>query len=156
MAQEILMTEEGYKKLSDELIELKTVKRTEIAETIKVALGFGDLSENSEYHEAKDEQGRIEGRIAELEEKLKHVRIVSKDEISKDTVAIGSIVTIDDDGFEMEYKIVSSAEKVEEGENAITDTSPVGKALFGHKVGDVVKVEAPAGSFEIKIVNIRI
>ncbi len=156
MAQEVLMTEEGYKKLAEELKELKTVKRTEISETIKVAIGFGDLSENSEYHEAKDEQGRIEGRIAELEEKLKHIKIINKDEISKDTVSIGSIVTIDDDGFEMEYKIVSAAEKVEEGENAITDISPVGKALCGHKIGDIVSVDAPSGTFEIKIVNIRI
>ncbi len=156
MADEIRITQEGYDKMMEELTELKTVKRTQISEAIRVAREFGDLSENSEYNEAKDEQARIEGRISELEEKLKNVRVVSKDELSTDVVGIGSIITINDDGVEMEYKLVSGAEDVGSGENSITDMSPVGKALMGKRVGDVVVVDAPAGSFEITVLKIRV
>lgn len=155
MTQEIVMTQEGYEKLQRELEELKTVKRTQIAEKIKIARGFGDLSENSEYDEAKNEQAIMEGRILTIEDQLKHVKIVSKDAIPKDIVSIGSIVTIEDDGMELEYNIVSSVESSNGDIPSITDKSPVGKALMGHKVGDTVDVEAPAGVFSIKIINIR-
>lgn len=156
MADEIRITQDGFDKMMEELTELKTIKRTQISEAIRVAREFGDLSENSEYNEAKDEQARIEGRISELEEKLKNVRVVSKDELSTDTVGIGSIVTIIDDGMEFDYKLVSGAEDVGAGENSITDSSPVGKALMGKRVGDVVTVDAPAGSFEITVLKIRV
>ncbi|MEG1874848.1 MAG: transcription elongation factor GreA, partial [Angelakisella sp.] len=140
MSQEIIMTQEGYDKLIKELEDLKTVKRSQIADKIKTARGFGDLSENSEYDEAKNEQAIMEGRILTLEEQLSRVTVVHKDSIPKDIVSIGSVVTIDDDGFEIAYCLVSSVES-SGGENpCITDKSPVGEALLGHRVGDTVEV----------------
>lgn len=155
MSNEIIMTQEGYDKLVRELDELKTVKRSQIADKIKTARGFGDLSENSEYDEAKNEQAIMEGRILTLEEQLSRVKIVSKDAIPKDIVSIGSIVTIDDDGMQMDYCLVSSVESSDGEIPCITDKSPVGEALMGHRVGDVVEVHAPAGTFIIKILSIR-
>lgn len=156
MSNDIMMTQEGYDKLVKELDELKTVKRSQIADKIKTARGFGDLSENSEYDEAKNEQAIMEGRILTLEDQLSRVKIVNKNAIPKDVVSIGSIVTIDDDGMQMEYCLVSSLESSGDGEvPCITDQSPVGEALMNHKVGDVVEVNAPAGIFSIKIISIR-
>lgn len=155
MTQEIIMTQEGYDKLRKELDELKTVKRSQIADKIKTARGFGDLSENSEYDEAKNEQAIMEGRILTLEEQLNRVKIVNKDTLPKDIVSIGSIVKIDDDGLEMEYCLVSSVESSSGDIPCITDQSPVGQALIGHKVGESVDVHAPSGTFTIKILNIR-
>lgn len=155
MTQEIIMTQEGYDKLRKELDELKTVKRSQIADKIKTARGFGDLSENSEYDEAKNEQAIMEGRILTLEEQLNRVKIVNKDTLPKDIVSIGSIVKIDDDGLEMEYCLVSSVESSGGEIPCITDQSPVGQALIGHKVGESVDVHAPSGTFTIKILNIR-
>lgn len=156
MAQEIIMTEDGYEKLIKELDDLKTVKRSQIADKIKTARGFGDLSENSEYDEAKNEQAIMEGRILTIEEQLKHVKIVSKESIPKDIVSVGSIVKILDDDMEFEYCLVSSVESSSDGDvPCITDRSPVGEALMGHRVGDTVQVNAPAGSFQIKILELR-
>ena len=156
MVEEIIMTEEGHEKLEKEMVELKTTRRADVAEKIKVARGLGDLSENSEYDEAKNEQAIIEARILMIEDRLKHVRIVSKDQISTDVVSIGSIVRIDDDGFEVEYSIVSSVESDNGDVPCITDKSPVGEALMGHKVGDVVDVQAPSGKFSIKVLDIHV
>ncbi len=155
MTQGILMTEEGFIELKRELEELKTVKRKDISEKIKTARGFGDLSENSEYDEAKNEQAIVEARILLLEEQLKAVKIVDKEKLPKDVVAVGCTVTILDLDFEeeMEYRIVSSVES-NHSMNTITDESPVGRALLGHRVGDEVEVKAPAGTFKMKVLSI--
>ena len=136
MANEIVMTQEGYNDLVKELNELKTTRRAEISEKIRVARGFGDLSENSEYDEAKNEQAIVEARILTLENQLKNVKIVAKSD-NKGTVSIGSFVTIRDVEFgdEMTYRIISSVESSNDM-STITDESPVGKALLGHKAGD--------------------
>lgn len=157
MATEVLMTQEGYDALKKELDQLKSVTRGEISEKIRVARGFGDLSENSEYDEAKNEQAVVEARIKKLEDQLKCVKIISRDQMSKDVVNIGSRVKILDMEFdeEMEYVIASSVES--HGDlDTISDESPVGKALMGHKVGDVVEVHAPAGVLNLKILEISL
>lgn len=155
MAKAIKLTDEGLKKLQDELEHLKTVGRTEIAEKIKVARGYGDLSENSEYDEAKNEQAKIEARIVELESMLKNVEIITEKKGASKTVIVGSKVKVYDVEFdeEMEFKVVGSAEADPEN-GLISDESPVGKALLGSKVGETIKAEAPAGEIELKIVAI--
>lgn len=155
MATELLMTQEGYDALKEELDHLRSVTRGEISEKIRVARGFGDLSENSEYDEAKNEQAVVEARIKKLEDQLKCVKIIAKDQMSKDLVSIGSRVKILDMEFdeEMEYTIASSVESHSDLET-ISDESPVGKALMGHRVGDVVEVHAPAAVLKLKIVEI--
>lgn len=156
MAQEILLTAEGYEELKNELQQLKTVKRTELAEKIKTARGFGDLSENSEYDEAKNEQAIVEARILTLEEQLKVVRVVDKTTLDKDVVNIGSVVKLLDCRFneELEYRIVSSVEGGS-ASNTLTDKSPVGEAVMGHKAGETVEVHAPKGVFSLKILEIH-
>ena len=157
MATEVLMTQEGYDALKKELDQLKSVTRGEISEKIRVARGFGDLSENSEYDEAKNEQAVVEARIKKLEDQLKCVKIISREQMSKDVVNIGSRVKILDMEFdeELEYVIASSVES--HGDlDTISDESPVGKALMGHKVGDVVEVHAPAGVLNLKILEISL
>ena len=155
MATELLMTQEGYDALKAELNELKSVTRGEISEKIRVARGFGDLSENSEYDEAKNEQAVVEARIKKLEEQLKNVKIISKDQMNTDTVSVGCRVKILDMEFdeELEYTIASSVESHADLD-AISDESPVGKGLIGHKVGDVVEIQAPAGALKQKILEI--
>ena len=155
MAKESIMTSEGLKRLEDELEELKTVKRKEIAEKIKVALSFGDLSENSEYDEAKNDQAIIEGRIAEIENQLKNVRILDESELHTAIVHVGSRVRIRDeaDASEETYKIVGSTE-ANPMEGRISDESPVGKALLGNGVGDTVEIEIPAGVLNYTILEI--
>lgn len=154
MAKEIFVTEEGLKKLEAELEELKSVKRKEIAEKIKVALSFGDLSENSEYDEAKNEQGKLFSREAEIENILANAEIIEVS-ASTDEVHTGSHVKVCDlsDNSEEEYSIVGSQE-ADPYKGRISDESPFGRALLGSKVGDVVKVEAPCGVIEYKIVEI--
>ena len=156
MANEIVMTQEGYNDLVKELNELKTTRRAEISEKIRIARGFGDLSENSEYDEAKNEQAIVEARILTLENQLKNVKIVAKSD-NKGTVSIGSFVTIRDVEFgdEMTYRIISSVESSNDM-STITDESPVGKALLGHKAGDSVMVTVPSGAkIEYQIVNVE-
>ena len=156
MANEIVMTQEGYNDLVKELNELKTTRRAEISEKIRVARGFGDLSENSEYDEAKNEQAIVEARILTLENQLKNVKIVAKSD-NKGTVSIGSFVTIRDVEFgdEMTYRIISSVESNNDM-STITDESPVGKALLGHKAGDSVMVTVPSGAkIEYQILNVE-
>ncbi|MCI5800714.1 MAG: transcription elongation factor GreA [Oscillospiraceae bacterium] len=155
MAEKKRLTEDGLKKLEMELEELKTVKRKEIAEKIKVALSFGDLSENSEYDEAKNEQAIIESKITQLEAMLKNVEVVDTDELSTEHIGVGSKVRLKDLEFDEEevYHIVGSAE-ADPMDNKISDESPMGKALLGHKLGDDVQVEAPAGAIHFKVMEI--
>lgn len=154
--REILLTQEGYDNLEGELEYLKTEKRTEIAERIKVALGFGDLSENSEYDEAKSAQAANENKIAELENKLRYARIIDDSEIDTKTVQVGNIVTIHDEEFDEDlvYTIVGSTE-VDLSQNKISNESPMGAALLGAKKGQTVSVEAPAGVMKYKILAIK-
>ena len=153
--KQIILTDEGLKKLVDELEDLKTVKRKDVAEKIKTALSFGDLSENSEYDEAKNEQAMVESRIMTLEAMLKNVKILDESEVRTDAVSVGSKVKLMDMEFkeEVEYQIVGSTES-NPLENRISDESPVGKALIGHKVKDIVEAEAPAGVLKFKILKI--
>ena len=155
MAKEYKLSPQRLKALQDEMNYLKTVREKEVAELIKEARSFGDLSENSEYDEAKNDQAVMEARIAQLEEQLKHVEIIDHDDITTDAVSVGSRVKILDVeyGDEMTYRIVSSLESGGEGET-ITDESPVGRALLGHKVGEMVDVQAPAGTVSFKILEI--
>ncbi|HHW45811.1 MAG TPA: transcription elongation factor GreA [Clostridiales bacterium] len=155
MTKQIILTDEGLKKYEQELEYLKTEKRKEIAEKIKVALSFGDLSENSEYDEAKNEQAAVEARIHELEQMLKNVKIIDDNDINTETVVIGSKVKVLDMEYNEEfvYRVVGSAE-ADPKRGLISDESPVGKALLGHAVGDQVTVEAPAGEISFKILEI--
>ena len=155
MATQLLMTQEGYDALKKELNELKSVTRGEISEKIRVARGFGDLSVNSEYDEAKNEQAVVEARIKKLEDQLKHVKIIERDQISPDVVSVGSRVKILDMDYDeaMVYTIASSVDSHNDLE-AISDESPVGKGLIGHKVGDVVEIHAPAAVLKLKILEI--
>jgi transcription elongation factor GreA len=155
-SKKYVMTYEGVKKLEEELEYLKTVKRKEITEKIKVALSFGDLSENSEYDEAKNEQAFVEGRIAQLENMLKNAAIVDENEIPTDVVSIGSIVKLKDYEFdeEVEYIIVGSAE-ADPINNKISNESPVGRGLIGKKVGDVVEIQVPNGVSKYEVLGIR-
>ncbi len=151
----VYLTYEGLKERERELEYLKTEKRKEISEKIKVALGFGDLSENAEYDEAKNEQAEVELKIVKLEKMLKNAKIIDEDEISTDVVSMGIKVKILDIDMEEEeiYYLVGS-EEADPMNNKISDESPIGKAMIGAKVGDIVTVEAPNGSFEIKILEI--
>lgn len=153
--KEIVLTQEGMQKLRDELEYLKTAKRQEVAAKIKVALGFGDLSENSEYDEAKNEQAEVEARINQITDMLKYARILDESEIVSDEVSLGSKVKILDIEFdeELEYTIVSTTE-ADSNNNKLSQESPVGKALMHGKVGDVVKAETPGGEVEFKILEI--
>ena len=153
---EVILTQEGFDKLEEELNYLKTEKRTEIAERIKVARGFGDLSENSEYDEAKNAQAENEQQISELEIKIRHAKVIDSKEIDTKTVQIGNTVKLYDEEFEEEviYTIVGSTE-VNIAENKISNESPIGKALLGRKKGEVVNVEAPDGIIKFKILAIK-
>ena len=155
-AQEVILTQEGYDKLEQELNYLKTEKRTEIAERIKVARGFGDLSENAEYDEAKSAQSDNEMLIAELEAKLRNAKVINEKEIDTKTVQIGNSVKLHDLEFDedIEYTIVGSTE-VNLAENKISNESPVGKALLGKKKGEIVEVDAPDGVIKFKILAIK-
>ena len=154
--KEILLTQEGYDKLEKELEELKTIKRAEIAERIKTALGFGDLSENSEYDEAKTAQAANEDKIMELEAKLRFAKIIDESEIDTKTVQIGNTVEVLDMEFneKVEYPIVGSTE-VNVLENKISNESPIGKALLGGKKNQIVTVVAPGGETKFKILSIK-
>ena len=155
-SKKFIMTYEGVKKLEEELEYLKTVKRKEITEKIKVALGYGDLSENSEYDEAKNDQAFTEGRIIQLENMLKNAVVVDESEIPKDKVSVGSIVKVMDYEFdeEVEYTIVGSAE-ADPMNFKISNESPVGRAFLGRHKDDEVEVQVPNGIVVYKILEIR-
>ncbi len=156
MAKQIVVTPEGLKKLEEELEYLKTTARSDVAEKIKIARGFGDLSENSEYDEAKNEQAKIEARITDLEVMLKDVKVISENEITNDKVMLGVSVSVRNmqTGKDMEFRIVGTAE-ADASSGKISDESPVGKALIGRTVGEVVVAEAPRGDMEFTILDIK-
>jgi transcription elongation factor GreA len=157
MAQkEIVLTLAGLEKLEEELDYLKTKKRREIADRIKQAIAFGDITENSEYDEAKKEQAFVEGRIVAIENMLKNAKVIDEDDISIEAVSIGCLVKVKDLGFDevLEYNIVSSAE-ADPSKLKISNESPVGKALMGKKIGDIVEVMVPDGSIKFQILEIR-
>ncbi len=155
MAHDILMTQEGYEALKKELEVLKTVKRSDISEKIKIARGFGDLSENSEYDEAKNEQAIVEARINQLEDQILNVKIVDQSSLSTNEISVGCKVEILDIDMDetLSYRIVSSVEG-HQSDDAITEESPMGVALMGHKSGDIVDVSAPSGTFQVKVLSI--
>lgn len=155
MVKQVLLTDDGLRNLEQELEYLKTVKRKEIAEKIKVALSFGDLSENSEYDEAKNEQAITEARIADIESMLKNVKIIDKSELSTEVIHIGSNIKVNDVEFNevCDYQIVGSNE-ADPTNGRISDESPVGKGLLGHKVGDRVEIETPAGTMVYEVLEI--
>ncbi|KIO61147.1 MULTISPECIES: transcription elongation factor GreA [Bacillaceae] len=158
MAQEkqYPMTKEGKEKIEQELEYLKTVKRKEVVERIKIARDFGDLSENSEYDSAKDEQAFVEGRIALLETMIRNAVIIEGDEANSDTVTLGKSVTFIElpDGEEETYTIVGSAE-ADPFEGRISNDSPIAKSLIGKKIGDEVTVQTPGGEMYVKIVAVK-
>jgi len=155
MDKKFVLTYEGIKELEEELKVLKVTKRKEIAEKIKEARGQGDLSENAEYDAAKDEQARMEARIVVIEKMLRNAEVIDEDDSDKETVSLGSKVTLFDYDFDEEimYHIVGSAEANPE-RNRISNESPLGHGLLGHKVGDVLDIEAPAGIMKYKILAI--
>ncbi len=155
MEKEIILTYNRLKELEAELEYLKIEKRKEVSEKIKTARGFGDLSENAEYDEAKKEQGEVEVRIVKLEKMLKNAKVIDEDEIDTSKVTVGTKVTILDVEFDEEvtYEIVGSTEAAPD-KNKISDESPLGKALLGAKPKKTVTVESPNGSYKVKILSI--
>ncbi len=151
-----VLTRKGEEKLKAELNELRSVRRREVAEKIKVALSFGDLSENSEYDEAKNEQGIIESRIAEIEATLAHAQVIDDEDISTEKVGIGTTVKILDVEMdeEMEFKIIGTKE-ADINNGKMSDESPIGAAIMGKKAGEVVDVETPTGIIQFKVLEIR-
>ena len=154
--KEVILTQEGFDKLEEQLNYLKTEKRTEIAERIKIARGFGDLSENAEYDEAKNAQASNEIKIAELENKLRYAKIIDESEIDTKTVQVGNKVKVLDMEFdeEVEYTIVGSTE-VDLSQNRISNESPIGAALLGAKKNQVVEAQTPGGVVKFKILAIK-
>ncbi|ESU30692.1 transcription elongation factor GreA [Bacillus sp. 17376] len=150
------MTQAGKEKLEQELEQLKTVKRKEVVERIKIARSFGDLSENSEYDSAKEEQAFVEGRITTLENMIRNAKIIQEDELSTDAVSLGRTVTFVElpDGDEESYSIVGSAE-ADPFEGKISNDSPIAKSLMGKKVGDEVTVQTPGGEMNVRITTIK-
>jgi transcription elongation factor GreA len=157
MARDVVLTPEGFQKLKAEIEELRTTKRREVAERIKEAREFGDISENAEYDHAKNEQAMLEARIAQLEEKLRNASVIDERTIDTGVVSVGSKVRVKDQksGQSMAYQIVGSAE-ADPTENKLSNESPVGSALLGHKRGDVVSVSVPRGpNRKLKITKIE-
>jgi len=154
--KEIVLTPKGYDKLKKEIEHLSTVKRREIAERIRTAREFGDIQENAEYDDAKNEQALLEHRIATLEERLRSARVISKRDITTDVVSVGSRVRLRDVAAKktFEYHIVGSAE-ADPADNKLSNESPVGKAIIGRKKGETVEVTAPRGALKFKILEIK-
>lgn len=155
--KEVILTREGYEKLLSEIEYLQTEKRREIAERIRIAREFGDISENAEYDDAKNEQAMLEHRIATLEERLLEARVVEDSEITTDVVSIGSTVRLKDveANETIEYHIVGSAE-ANPADHKLSNESPVGRAIMGHKKGETVEVTAPRGTLKFKILEIKL
>ena len=154
--KEVILTREGYEKLRQEIEHLSTEKRREVADRIRVAREFGDISENAEYDDSKNEQAMLEHRIATLEERLMAARVIDEGDVTSDVVSVGSRVRLKDmDANEtVEYQIVGSAE-ANPAEQRLSNESPVGKAILGRKKGEVVEVAAPRGSLKYKILDIK-
>ncbi|MDF2670741.1 MAG: transcription elongation factor GreA [Paenibacillus sp.] len=153
---EIIMTREGLDKIVEELEDLKTVKRKELAARIKLAISYGDLKENSEYHSAKNDQSFMETRILTLQNMIKRARVVEAESLDRSTVNVGSIVILNDIEFDekLEYKIVGPAE-ADVSDNKISYESPLGNSLMGQKVGSIVTVSAPVGLIKYELLEIR-
>jgi transcription elongation factor GreA len=156
MDREVILTEEGYAKLKEEIEYLSTTKRREVAERIKEAREFGDISENSEYDDAKNEQAMLEARIYSLEERLRSAIVIDSDQVATDVVGVGTKVTLQDmqRGDVVQYSIVGSAE-ADPGAHKLSNESPVGRAILGHKPGDKVTVAVPQGSKKFKVLAIE-
>ncbi|MCP9486644.1 MAG: transcription elongation factor GreA [Gaiellaceae bacterium MAG52_C11] len=154
--KEVILTPEGYEKLKSEIQHLSNEKRREVADRIRVARDFGDISENAEYDDAKNEQAMLEHKIAQLEERLVHARVIESDEVDLSVVSIGAKVRLRDvDANQtVEYVIVGSAE-ADPGESKLSNESPVGKAIIGRKKGETVEVAAPRGALKFKIMDIK-
>jgi len=154
--KEVILTPEGYERLKQEIDHLRGDKRREVADRIRVAREFGDIAENAEYDDAKNEQAMLEHKIALLEERLLSARVIEKKDIPKDIVSVGSKVRLRDVAANktFEYQIVGSAE-ANPGENKLSNESPVGKAIIGRKKGEVVEVAAPRGALKFKILEIK-
>jgi transcription elongation factor GreA len=154
--KEVILTPEGYEKLKQEIAYLSNEKRREVADRIRVAREFGDIAENAEYDDAKNEQAMLEARIAKLEEQLVAARVIQKKEITSDVVSVGSTVRLKDMDMNetVEYHIVGSAE-ANPAERKLSNESPVGRAILGRKKGEVVSVDAPRGSLKFKILDIK-
>jgi transcription elongation factor GreA len=154
--KEVILTAEGYDKLQEEIKHLSTEKRREVADRIRQAREFGDIAENAEYDDAKNEQALLEHRIALLEERLLSARVIDESEVTTDVVSVGSKVKLKDmeTNKSIEYFIVGSAE-ANPGEHKLSNESPVGKAIMGHKKGEVVEVAAPRGAMKFKILDIK-
>lgn len=154
--KEVLLTPSGLQKLEEELDYLRTVKRKEVAERIKIAISYGDISENSEYEDAKNEQAFIEGRIITLEKMLRNARIIKDSDVETHVVSVGSTIKLKDMEFGdiVQYTIVGSAE-ADPIDNKISNESPVGKALLGRSIGNLVDVNVPAGAIQYEILEIK-
>jgi transcription elongation factor GreA len=154
--KDVILTKEGYQKLQAEIDHLATERRREVAERIKAAREFGDITENAEYDDAKNEQAMLEARIAKLEERLAAARVIEKREISKDVVSVGATVRLRDVDAKqtVEYHIVGSAE-ANPAELKLSNESPVGKAIMGRKKGETVEVSTPRGALKFKILEIK-
>ena len=153
--QDVILTREGLQQLEEELENLRTVKRTEVKDRLKEAIALGDLSENSEYDDAKNEQAFMEGRILELEKMIRNAKIIEEGEQQADVIRVGSLVTVKDIEFDeiTEYRLVGTVE-ADPMNNRISNESPVGRALLGHKAGEIIDVEVPAGIIQLEIVSI--
>jgi len=154
--KDVILTPEGYEKLKEEIEYLSNDKRREVADRIRVAREFGDIAENAEYDDAKNEQALLEHRIATLEERLRNARVITKKDVAKDVVSVGSKVRLRDLSAKqtVEYRIVGSAE-ANPAENKLSNESPVGKAIIGKKKGETVEVSAPRGAMKFKILEIK-
>ena len=158
MEKDVILTQTGYEKLKATIEELETVKRREVADRIKAAREFGDISENSEYDDAKNEQAMLESRIATLEDKLRSASVIDAKELSNDVVRVGSLVNVKDEssGKSLQYTIVGSTE-ANPSENKLSNESPVGRALIGHKRNETVSVQVPKGpARKLKITKIDV
>ncbi len=153
---EVVISEEGLKKLKDELDYLRGTKRREVAKRIKQALDFGDISENSEYDDAKNEQAFLEGKIKELEQMIKNAKVINKDDIDTTEVGVGNTVKVENLNEDkiVEYSIVGPAE-TDPDQNVISNKSPIGKGLLGNRVGDEVEIEVPMGTIKYKVLTIE-
>ncbi len=149
-------TQEGFNALKEELDFLKNTRRAEIVHDIEVARGFGDLSENAEYDEARNEQAKVEARIKELDELIRNAEIVDESTVDTSAVSVGSTVSVYDTDMDEEITyIIAGSNEVNPSENVISDMSPIGRALLGHHAGDLVHVEAPRANFELKILTVE-